>query len=289
MQLARNEQTSLAARIEELEQQLVSALTDERRLIDIADKTRLELNDTRKALRSCTEQCQHLQESLLAAHEDKEVALACVSQAAAQRALTEAQQFEDRMAEFKAAAEAETKRCVRDAAKKLAQDMTDSETQVSEYTRRIDDLQTSLVERRRELKVLERQLADERAETEAKVAKAVMDTEAKVKMTIKGLKKDLSDANALIAEHKRQCAELQNSLFQAQQVAKASETAAASAAAAANAHQEAVIRNFQDELEAQRALHSAEMQLADTEHAALAMRVYELEIAAAQAGRSKSA
>jgi hypothetical protein len=101
-------------------------------------------------------------------------------------------------------------------------------------------------------------------------------------MTMKGLKKELSDANAVAAEYKRRCAELQMSLLQAQQDTRARE---ASAAAAAAQH-EAVVRNFEDELEAQRALHSAEMQLAESEQARLSMQIYELQFANTHAGRA---
>jgi hypothetical protein len=62
---------------------------------------------------------------------------------------------------------------------------------------------------------------------------------------------------------------------------KASEAAAQIAAA----QHEAAIRNFQDELEAQRALHNAEMQTADAEQAKLALRVFELELNLSQVGR----
>ena len=282
MQIAVSERNNLAAHVEELERKLMSALAEERRLIDAVDKTRLELNDTRKALRARTEQCENLQQSVAAAYEDKEMALKNASEAAAQRDLINARQVEARIAEVKAEAEAETKRCLRDAAKKFAQDMVDSQTQVSEYVRTIDDLQASLVERRRELKGLEKQLGDEKADAEGKIAQAVADTEARVKMTMKGLKKELSDANAVAAEYKRRCAELQMSLLQAQQDTRARE---ASAAAAAAQH-EAVVRNFEDELEAQRALHSAEMQLAESEQARLSMQIYELQFANTHAGRA---
>jgi hypothetical protein len=282
MQIAISERNNLAAHIEELERKLMGALAEERRLIDTVDKTRLELNDTRKALRACTDQCENLQQSLAAAHEDKEMALKNASDAAAQRALINAQQVESQIAQTKAEADAETKRCLREAAKKFAQDLVESQTQLSESARRIDDLQASLVERKRELKGLEKQLGDEKANSEAKVAQAVADTEARVKMTMKGLKKELSDANAVAAEYKRRCEELQMSLLQAQHDASARE---ASAAAAAAQH-EAVVRNFEDELEAQQALHSAEMQLADAEQARLAMQVYELEFANTHGGRA---
>lgn len=284
MQIARNEQASLVARVEELEGKLMGALKEERRLIDAADKMRSELHDTRKALRACTEQCDNLQQSLNAAYEDKDRALASAGEAAAQRAAIDAQAVAAQIAGAKAEADAETKRCLREAARKFAQDMMDSQMQVSDCAQRIEELQASLVERRRELRGVEKQLADEKAQTEANVAKAVAETEARVKMTMKGLKKELGDANAIAAEYKRRCAELEMSLLQAQQDAIASKAAAADAAS----RHETVVRNFQDELEAQRALHSAEMQLAETEQAQLAMQVYELEIASAQSARARS-
>jgi hypothetical protein len=59
------------------------------------------------------------------------------------------------------------------------------------------------------------------------------------------------------------------SVFQAQHDARARETAALDAAA----QHQLVIRNLQDEIDAQRALHGAEMLLAETEQAKLAMQL----------------
>ena len=275
MQIARNERANLAARVEELEHQLVGALKEERRLIDNADKLRLELNECRKSLKACTERCEKLQQDLVAAHEGQVMALASASDAAAQRALVEAQHADTRIAQAKADADAEGKRCLREAAKKFALDIADSQMQVNEYAQRIDALQASLIERRRELKGVEKQLAEERAEIDAKVAKAVAEAEARVKMTIKGLKKELSDANAVTAEYKLRCEELQAGLHRATHDSQASEAAARDAAAQLHA----ASRHFEDELEAQRALHMAEMQNAEAEQARLALQIYELEIA----------
>ena len=94
-------------------------------------------------------------------------------------------------------------------------------------------------------------------------------------MTIKGLKKELSDANAVTAEYKLRCEELQASLHRATHDSQASEAAARDAAAQLHA----ASRHFEDELEAQRALHMAEMQNAEAEQARLALQIYELEIA----------
>jgi hypothetical protein len=278
MQIARNEQANLAARVEELEQQLIGALKDERRLIEHADKLRSELNETRNSLKACTERCEEMQRELLAAREDQARAAAAATEAAAQRALIEAQQADARVAEAKADADAESKRILREAAKKFAQDIADCQLQVSEYAQRIEALQASLVERRRELRAMEKQLAEERGEVDAKVAQAVADTEARVKMTIKGLKKELSDANAVTAEYKQRCDELRATVQQAQLDKKASEAAALNAAAQLHAS----ARKFEDELEAQRALHSAEMLVAESEQARLALQLYELQFASAR-------
>jgi chromosome segregation ATPase len=279
---ARNEQTKLAVRIEELEQQLVGALKEERRLIDTVDRFRVELNDCRKALRACTEQCEGLEQALLEAHDDKEKALASACETAEKRALIEAQQCDERIAKAKADADLEIKRCLKDAGKKVAKDLSESQMQLSEYAQRIDVLHASLIDKKRELKCMEKQLADEKIAAEGRVAQAVEGTEARVKMTTKVLRKELSDANAIISEYKQRCEQLQMSLFQAQHDARARESAALDAAA----QHQLVIRNLQDEIEAQRALHGAEMLLADTEQAKLAMQVYELQTASAQTGRS---
>ncbi len=275
MQMARNEKANLTARVGELEQQLVDSLKNEQQLIDHADKLQSELNDARNALKISTERCEEMQQKLLVAHEDKVRALAAAAEAAAQSALIEAQQVDARVAQAKADADAESKRCLRDMASKFAQDIADSQVQLNEYVQRIDALQASLVERRRELRGLEKQLADEKAEFDAKVAQAVADAETRVKMTIKGLKRELSDANAVTAEYKRRCEELQASLLRAQDEKAASEAAAKNA----NAQLQAATRNFEDELEAQRALHSAEILMAESEQARLSLQIYELQIA----------
>jgi hypothetical protein len=280
---ARNEQKKLVARIEELDQKLVSALKEERRLIDTVDKFRLELNDCRKSLKACTERCEGLEQALLEAREDKEKALVSACEAAEKRALIEAQKCDARIAQAKADADSEIKRCLKDAGKKVDQDLTETQMQLSEYAQRIDVLQSSLIEKRRELKGIEKQLADEKIAAEARVSQAVEDTESKVKMTTRVLRKEVSDAGAIVAEYKLRCDQLQMSLFQTQHDARAREAAALDAAV----QQQQLIRNLQDEIEAQRALHSAEMQLADAEQAKLTLQLYELQIASAQTGRSK--
>jgi chromosome segregation ATPase len=278
MQIARNEQATLAARVEELEQHLIGVLKDESRLIDQTDKLRSELNDARNSLKACTARCEQMHQEILAAHEDKARAVASATEAAAQRAVIAAQQADARIAQAKADADAETQRCLRDSAKRFAQDIADSQMQVNEYAKRIEALQESLAEKRRELKSMEKQLADAKAEVDGRVAEAVADAEAKVKMTIKGLKKQLSDANAVTAEYKQRCEELQASALRAQLDKQASEAAAVNAAA----RLQAAARNFEDELEAQRTLHSAEMQMAESEHAKLALQLYELQLASAR-------
>jgi hypothetical protein len=278
---ASEEQMKLAARIQDLELQLLDALKEERRLIDIADKLRSEVSETRSSLAACTQRCETLQRDLLAAHDDKQKALSSASEEFAKRASIDAQQSEADIARAKADADAELKRCLREAAKKFAQEAAENQVQASEHEQKLEALQSSLTEKRRELKCIEKQLADERAGAEAKTAKALAQSEARVKMTIKGLKKELSDSNAMVAEYKRRSEALQTSLLRAQHDLKASEAAAQIAAA----QHEAAIRNFQDELEAQRALHNAEMQTADAEQAKLALRVFELELNLSQVGR----
>ena len=280
MQMARDEQAKLAARIDELERNLVRALKEERRLLECMDKLRLELNDSRTSFGACVQQCEHLQERLLAAYGEKEQALTSASEAAAHQASIEAQKADAQIAQAKVDADAEVRRCLREAAHKFGQDMTASQMQTSDYAQRCDALQASLAERRREIKGLEKQLSDEREEGEGRAGKAAADTEARVKMTMKGLRKELSESSAAVAEYKQRCEALQAALLQAQLESKAS----AACAAAASAQHQVEMRNCHDEMEAQRALHSAEAQLAEAEQAALTMQIYELEIAAGQRG-----
>ena len=109
------------------------------------------------------------------------------------------------------------------------------------------------------------QVADEKAEAEAKTAKAFADAEARVKMTIKGVRKELGESLAAAAEckqaaaeYKQRCEALQAAVLHAQQQTQAvlqqgqqQEQAAAASAAAAAARHQAEMRHLQDEMEAQ--------------------------------------
>ena len=197
MQIARNEQATLAARVEELEQHLIGVLKDESRLIDQTDKLRSELNDARNSLKACTARCEQMHQEILAAHEDKARAVASATEAAAQRAVIAAQQADARIAQAKADADAETQRCLRDSAKRFAQDIADSQMQVNEYAKRIEALQESLAEKRRELKSMEKQLADAQSklkDTQDKITERAT-SRKEIKAKIKKIEDSLADQN----------------------------------------------------------------------------------------------